>query len=326
MDKGISMTGMIVESGKLTEKNVGVYQQKWEARSSVRTRPEKYIDFNLNGYFFPSDKQPILLSAEVKSLGESVKKEILLQSFFKYLHDIVHLEVKLINSACHLIIYEDLPVLYSEQTKLDAYTVLIDEYYHVYVAKNMMMQLDKYYPHRRKFNYPLSDSYHAVVQIKNILPNKYHAIFEILAVCIFETTLVRELVEFFNSPEVHPSIKFYVNDHMNDESRHYGYFYDLLAYTWANLPEDYQEHIGKQLALFVKLYLHVNSDKQFNLELLHSFFADKEKATHLVAQLYKGFDITPDLPIVKNVMQVLQKTAVLDHPLVKESFRSLGLA
>lgn len=302
-----------------------VYQQKWDSRSSVRSRPEKYIDFSLEGYFFPSDKQPILLNEEVQALGESIKKEILLQSFFKYLNDIIHLEVKLINNACHLIIYESLPVIYSEDTKLNAYTVLIDEYYHVYVAKNMMMQLDRQFPTRRKLNYPISDSYNAVLQIKNSLPCKYHAIFEILAVCIFETTLVRELVEFFNSPSVHPSIKFYVNDHMNDESRHYGYFYDLLAYTWANLPQDYQECIGEHLASFVKLYLHINSDKQFNLELLNSLFGNEEKAAKLVNQLYHGFEITPELPIVKNVIQVLQKTGILDHVSVKKSFNNLAL-
>ncbi len=319
------MSSIISETKPLKDTEFTVYQQKWESRSSVRSRPEKYIDFNLDGYFFPSDKQPVLLNEEVQALGESVKKEILLQSFFKYLNDIIHLEVKLINRACHLVIYEQLPVTYPEETKLNAYTVLIDEYYHVYVAKNMMMQLDKQFPYRKKFNYPISDSYNAVLQIKNILPSKYHAIFEILAVCIFETTLVRELVEFFNSPSVHPSIKFYVNDHMNDESRHYGYFYDLLAYTWKNLPPDYQACIGEQLASFVKLYLHINSDKHFNLALLNSLFANEDKATMLVNQLYKGFDITPELPIVKNVIRVLQKTGVLDHFAVQEGFKNLAL-
>lgn len=320
-----SMTSITSEIDFLQDYESNVYQQKWVSRSSIRTRPEKYIDFNLEGYFFPSDKQPILLNEEVQALGESIKKEILLQSFFKYLNDIVHLEVKLINSACQLIIYEQLPVIYSEKIKLNAYTILIDEYFHVYMAKNMMMQLDKQFPNRKKFNYPISDSYNAVIQIKNNLPPKYHAIFEILAVCIFETTLVRELVEFFNSPKVHPSIKFYVNDHMNDESRHYGYFYDLLTHTWANLPGDYQDNIGAQLGLFVKLYLHINSDKQFNLILLNSLFEEEDKAQKIVNQLYKGFDITPELPIVKNVIQVLQKTGILNHPLVKESFKNLAL-
>lgn len=314
-----------LDEKQLKVKNSDAYQKKWEARSSIRTRPEKHIDFKLKGYFFPSDKQPLLLNEEVKAMGERVKEEILLQSFFKYLHDIIHLEVKLINTACHHIIYEPLPLTYPEQTKLNAYTILIDEYYHVYVAKNMMMQLDEQFPHRKKFTYPLSDSYHAVMQTKNNLAKSCHPIFDIIAVCIFETTLVRELVEFFNSAEVHPSIKYYVNDHMNDESRHYGFFYDLLAYTWANLNADYQEQIGKQLASFVSLYLNVNSDKHFNLALLNSLLMDETKATRYVDKLYNGFEISSGLPIVKNVIKVLQCTNVLAHPEVTKGFKNLNL-
>ena len=70
-----------------------------------------------------------------------------------------------------------------------------------------------------------------------------------------KTTLIKELAEFFDSKDVHPSIKYYVNDHMNDEARHYGYFYDILCYTWDNLSEDYQQAIGKHLGEFVKLFI-----------------------------------------------------------------------
>lgn len=303
---------------------LSAYQQKWDARSSIRTRPEKFIDFTLEGYFFPVDRQPLLLNTEIQSLGESVKKEILLQSFYKYLNDIIHLEIKLINSACHQIIYGDNPVMYSEQVKINAYTILIDEYYHVYAAKNLMLQLDERFPDRKKMVYPISDSYNAITQTEKNLDNKYHAVFEILAVCIFETTLVRELVTFFNSPEVHPSIKYYVNDHMNDESRHYGYFYDLLEFTWSKLPEAYRENIGPLLASFTTLYLNINSDKQFNIDLLTSLFNDSDKAENLVNRLYKGFDVTPDVPIVKNVLEVLKRTNILSHPHVLNGFKEIG--
>ena len=84
------------------------YREKWESRSSIRTRPRKCIDFNQDGYFFPEDKQPLLLNQEVINLGEKAKEEILLQSFFKYLSDIINLEVKLISSVCGKILYSSL--------------------------------------------------------------------------------------------------------------------------------------------------------------------------------------------------------------------------
>lgn len=300
------------------------YQETWEAKSSIRTRPRKYIDFKQEGYFFPEGKQPLLLNQEVLSLGQKAKEEILLQSFYKYLNDIIDLEIKLVNAACYKVIYNDLAVKYSEDIKLDAYLVIIDEYYHVYVAKDMLLQLKEHYPYLEKFNCPVSDAYNAMISIKEKLDIKYQDLFEIIAVCIFETTLVRELVEFFNADGIHPSIRYYVNDHMNDESKHHGFFCNLLSYTWKNLPEDYKENIGKYFANFIKLYLNINSEKAFNQELLNNLFKNEAKATSVVEELYKGFDITPDLPIIKNVLNVLKRASLSEDKHIKESFEKIG--
>lgn len=301
------------------------YQDQWESRSSIRTRPRKFIDFSLAGNFFPHDKQVILLLPEIKSFGEKVAQEILIQSLYKYLNDIVTLEAKLFYSVCNKIIYDQLVVNYSSQDKLNAHTIIIDEYYHVYVARDMILQLEHHFADLTKFDYPKSDSSHAIDTIKNRLPKKYQDIFEIIAVCIFETTLVRELVEFFNSPDVHPSIKYYVNDHMNDEAKHYSFFYDILCHTWSNLPNDYREIIGCNLAEFVKLYLNVESEKQFNKQLLIYYLKDNETANKLIDKMYHGFDITADIPIVKNVLNVLKKTGIMDFTSVKEQFVLNGL-
>jgi len=297
---------------------------RWEARGSVRTRPRKTIDFDKSGYFFPQDRQPLLLDENVATLGEQARERILIQSFFKYLHDIVNLEIKEIVSACTKILYADLPVTFSPETKLNTYSVIIDEYYHVYIAQDLMLQLQERYPDLGQFDFPVSDSQRAVAEIKSRLDPKYHDVFEILANCCFETTLVRELVEFFDSPDVHPSIRYYVNDHMNDESRHYAFFLDLMRYVWASVPEDYREAIGSRMGEFVKLYLSVESEKQFNVQLLTEILGDREKAERSIASLYEGFDVTTDMPIVKNVLRAFRNAGVLDHPAVRTSFRRIG--
>ena len=304
----------------LINQSTNKYQDKWESRSSIRTRPRKLIDFNLAGNFFPHDKQVILLLPEIKSLGEGFAKDILVQSLYKYLNDIVTLESKLFYSVCSKVIDDQLVVNYSSQDKLNAHTVIIDEYYHIYVARDMILQLEQHFTNLTKFDYPMSDSYHAIDTIKNRLPPKYRDMFEIIAVCIFETTLVRELVEFFNSPDVHPSIKYYVNDHMNDEAKHYGFFYDLLCHTWSNLPDDYRNTIGSNLAEFVKLYLNIESEKQFNLQLLNYYLKDHKAANMLIDKMYHGFDITSDIPIVKNVLNVLKTSGIMDFTPVKKQF------
>ena len=86
----------------------------------------------------------------------------------------------------------------------------------------------------------------------------------------------------------------------------------------------YKDAIGKHLASFVKLYLNINSDKSFNLDLLISIINDKDRSRIIIDELYKGFDITPDIPIVKNVLNVLNKAGIMENENVKLSFQNLG--
>jgi|TARA_R110002126_G_C10469531_1_gene500971 hypothetical protein len=300
------------------------YQAKWESRSSVRTRPRKPIDFSLSGDFFPMDKQVLFLLPEVCALDDK-KQAILLLSFIKYLHDIIQLETHFIYSACHSMMHKDLPIVYADVIKRNVSTIIVDEYYHVYIAYDLLSQLREEHPHLPHIDSHFSDATHAMEIIKQALPQKYHDVFEILAVCIFETTLIRELVTYFDSETIHPSIKYYINDHMNDEARHFGFFRELLCYTWANIPEDYRQSIGSKLGEFVTLYLNVKADIEHNTCVLSWVLEDSEKAKTLVEKLYHGFKISPDLPIVKNVLKVLTQSDVLSHEAVQRSFVSYGL-
>lgn len=313
-----------IKQSQSKEEYSNKYQQAWESRSTIRTRPRKIIDFNEAGYFFPEERQPLLLNKVIASFGEEVKEKILLHSFYKYLNDIVNLEIRLINSACCKIMFGDLIVKYDDIVKLNANTIVIDEFYHVYVAKDMMWQLHQHFKDLEVMYYPISDSYSAFIKIKEKLDKKCADVFEILAVCIFETTLVRELVEFFNTENIHPSIKYYVNDHMNDESKHAGFFFDLLKHTWANIPTEYQDNIGEHLAEFIKLYLNINSDKIFGQDLLKRILKDESQSIQIIEELYEGFDINPEIPIVKNVLAVLRKAGVMENKYAKESFQKAG--
>ena len=102
------------------------------------------------------------------------------------------------------------------------------------------------------------------------------------------------------------------------------YVYNLLNYTWNKLPEEMKQTIGQHLAEFVTLYLNVESDKKFYIQLANNFLNNIDEATTIVENLYKGFAITPEIPIVKNVMRVLRNTNILAHPSVIQSFEQIN--
>lgn len=298
-----------------------VYQELWESKSSLRTCHRKLIDFSVSGDFFPQDKQVLFLLPEISGLDNQKKKEILILSFYNYLQEINQLESSWVCRACNNIIYQSFDVVFSEEMKLNALTILMDEYYHLYVASDYMQQLKQKYPNLSLFNQFFSDSSHAMTTIKERLNESCRDIFEILGVCIFETTLIKELVNFFDSPSIHPSVHEYVNDHMNDESRHHVYFKEMMRFIWESMPKDYQNNIGLHLGDFVTLYLNIEGQKSFNKQILNWVMEDNEQALKSINNLYYGFEITGEMPIVKNVIHILKKTNIISHPSVLAGFQ-----
>ena len=72
------------------------------------------------------------------------------------------------------------------------------------------------------------------------------------------------------------------------------------------------------------LFFNVSASDLNNDELTYEWHLDEKKAADIVGQLYKGFDVTPDVPIVKNVLNVLRKSNILQSHVVLGGFKNLG--
>lgn len=301
------------------------YLKKWDTRSLIRTQPIKLCDFNQEGLLFPPKQQVLLSLPEVIALGEEVKKQILSYSLGKYINDVINEEIKIVNSVCREIT-EDLSVIkYPPEIKLGAYTVIIDEYYHVYIAQFILEELFQHFPSIKEMDFPIPDTCHAATVIGERLEPECREIFKIMAACIFETTIAKELVSLTENQEINSSLRNYITGHLSDEARHHIFFYELLTYTWNHLSENTQKQIGMHLADFLILYLNIDSEKKFNYELLKFFLKDENKAHNLIEEIYGGFQITTEMPIVKQVLRVLKKSFIMDHKFVKESFLEKNL-
>ena len=152
---------------------------------------------------------------------------------------------------------------------------------------------------------------------------QYHNIFKIIAVCVFETTLIHDLLDIFSTGDIHISVKEYINDHMNDEAKHAVFFANILKYTWQNLQQDYKENIGNQMGLFLKSYLSLNASKNFNINILNEVF-DNHKIEEIISSIYDNFEISPDIPAVRSVLIALKNALLLEDSHVLNSLEAIG--
>ncbi|NBT86518.1 MAG: hypothetical protein EBT45_08530, partial [Alphaproteobacteria bacterium] len=217
-----------------------------------------------------------------------------------------------------------LVVKFPPTLKLNTLLVMVDEYYHVYVANDLKMQLEKHYPELKAQFYPSSDAYTALTEVRNQLEEKYQDVFQLIAVSIFETTLVKELTDLFNAKNIHCSIREYINGHINDEAKHHNFFFDLLCFTWQNLDKDFQDVIGGKLVDFLLRYFGVASWREFNYCLLLKLTNDPILSEEIIKDLFDNFEVTPEIPIVRNVIKTLTKAGISDNEFFKKSLTAIG--
>src|SRR6056297_2995018 len=115
-------------------------QTQWEGRATVRARPRRLLP-DSNGYFFPKSRQPLCFHPLIQTLGSDAIDFILIQSAYKFMWDIAQIETNIVNEVAEKIANNRYPIPFPESLTFSALTVLVDESYHAYVARDFMNQL-----------------------------------------------------------------------------------------------------------------------------------------------------------------------------------------
>ena len=293
---------------------VDEYLAKWDRYASVRSHPRK--KFSLEGgnaprYFFPPSKQLILLHPLVLALGEEVKQFILIQSFYKYSNDIEMTETEVVNPMATLIANDRLPISFDFKTRKIATSILTDESYHALVASDSTSQvkeLSKIEPIALPVQTELSI---AIKSIKKQMAPAYHLLFELVAVCIAENTLTKDLVFMQNDKEVNTVFQSIIKEHLLDEARHSIYFLHILKEAWRMMDDGSRFALTEIIPTFLSLYLGNTLQKKFDIKLLGSLNFTKAEAYQIVHDTHDGFQLTKNHPMIKNLLILFDRAGLL---------------
>jgi hypothetical protein len=137
MKQLFSLNSFSVTPAKPDVHSLGL-QEVWEKSSSIRSRPRRIVELDSeNMFFYPESRQPLCIHPLVVAKGIDAKRYILTQSLFKFMHDVAILETEVVNSGAILVANNKLDVNFPESMRHDALSVIIDEAYHAYVAKDL---------------------------------------------------------------------------------------------------------------------------------------------------------------------------------------------
>ncbi len=296
-------------------------QNRWEKRATVRSRPRITFDNKINGHFFPLSHQPLSIHPKVVELGKDALNYLLIQSLYKYSHDIVMIETKMVNQAILTVIADTLPISFDSETKLALYTVMIDEAYHAYVAFDAMLQIQEYTKIQPLAFPRMIEIECAIKWVHEKLPIRYHDIFNLIAICLAENTLTKDIISMVDKEDTHPFFQKMIKDHLSDESRHSGIFSKLLAYIWQILDLEYKQAIAKILPNFLERYLRLGVRMEFDLKILIAIGLSANTAKEVLDDTYKNFKPSKQHPMLKQILFLLESSGMVDSivsPYLKE--------
>ncbi|MDF3054350.1 MAG: hypothetical protein K0Q74_257 [Gammaproteobacteria bacterium] len=298
------------------------HQAIWETHSSVRKKPRAIV-FEEDCYY-PIQKQPLCIHPFMQKLGDQAVNYVLIQSAYRFMFNIARIETDIINVAATKIANNALHVKFPDEMCLDAYTIIVDEAYHAYVAFDFILQMKTV-----TGIMPLVDENEksalccAINHIAPTLEGKLKESFELIAVCMAENSITHELAALMKMENINKAFEAVTSDHLRDEGRHSSYFAKILKYYWAQLDDAIKDKLVFILPIFLEKYIASDDEEKFSNKILQSLFLSDADINQILMDTYFPYgegNLFQVSPVAKNVLALFEKCHLLDHPGMREVF------
>ncbi|KAF1025740.1 MAG: hypothetical protein GAK37_02811 [Pseudomonas sp.] len=283
----------------------------WERRATLRTRPRRWLEDD-NKLIFPLSRQPLVLSATFIEHCPQWRDFVLLQTFYKFLNDVIIFETEIVDHTARRIAKNRFAVAFPPACRYDAMTVVVDEDYHALVALDFMQQtlaLTGIAPLQLPAQIELSGALAAALALA---PGHLRDAVELIAVAIAENTVTHDVAAFAKDDSVKPSVRGLMADHLLDEGRHATFWTHLVRLYWQGASEQDQGCIAQILPVFLRHYLTHDLQKNFDLQLIEHLdvSADIRRALSDEVQAM-AFPITRQHPLLGNILRFLKHSGLL---------------
>ena len=292
---------------------------EWERRATIRTRPRRVLE-NDDRLIYPPCRQPLVLSATFVEQCPQWRDFVLLQSFYKFINDVVIFETEIVDKTARSIAKARFSVPFPLACRYDAMTVVVDEDYHALVALDFLQQAVKMTgiePLDLPGQIELS---RALPAAQAQVPAHLHDAVELICVAIAENTVTHDVAAFSRDDSVKSSIRGLMADHLFDEGRHARFWTQLVHIYWQSASPEDRDSIAQALPIFLAYYLTNDLQKSFDLHLIEHLDISADTRLALRNEIEAlAFPITHQHPLIGNIMGLLQHSGVLQTASVAQA-------
>lgn len=303
---------------------------RWDKFSSIRQRPRRLLKTieNDDGYYYPIERQPLVIHPLIQKCGKELVSQLLIHSGYKFMADIAFVEVELINNTALNVYNGNINYGFPESLKRDMLTIIVDEAYHAYVALDYINQMESVTGEKMFYKTETVALDYCIRKYIKLLPVDMRPTFELIAICIGENTLTKELFSMTKQPNLNPFFHQVMADHMIDEGRHSSIFRLVLRQTWARMPEEFRLRIGDILPKFLLEYTGDTLQNKFNCDLLRHFGfcqTDIETIIRETGSTSRDECIIKTNPVTHQMIDLMKIVGITEHRPTHEKFIQASL-
>ena len=301
---------------------------KWYANATVRNSPRIVVpEADKDQFIYPVSRQLLGEHPKVQALGRVAVGYVLAQSAYQYMYEIGLLETRFVID-CSLNLVNNVIKGATEEEKLDALTVVIDEGYHAHVALDFIIQMKRMTGIEPLQVPDTNGNLSAVKRALELLPTEMHNDFQLIAVTLAEHTLTKDLLSIGREKEASKAFTQVMTDHVSDEGRHASYFAKLMKAHWARLTEETRLVIGAMLPEYLDDYLAGDEDRTFDRQILRGCGLSDQEVEAIIADTQELFmsKLNSYVTVTKaNLVKLLKRCDFFEHQPTREAFSLRGI-
>ncbi len=228
----------------------------WLDRATVRHAPLPLIEEleSLDKVFFSEDEVATLAHPLIADRGSDLKRTLLIQHLFTFMHFTDHLELKAVNPVVQRIAHGEMDIMVSDSTREEAHMTYADEAWHALVCNNVMRQVQGVTGTVPAYRGPprfLS----RLNELQAHLSPPIRRLSEFLFVVVSETMISKTLSKVPKDTNVVTAVREMLRHHSIDEGRHHRFFSQLFEQLWPALTAHQKEKVGVLLPEFIRAFI-----------------------------------------------------------------------
>jgi hypothetical protein len=296
----------------------------WYERAGVRADARRTLDpeDDVHKAFFPEELVPHLAHPLVDPDDHLLRRYLTAQHCYQWLRFTMHFEVAVVCRATQQIADGSTGLSLTDDTRMDAYKIIIDEGYHSLYSLDVQHQLEK----RSGIDalaYDFGPFIKGLDAVGEDMPD-HRLLVQLLQVVVFETLVTSILSDIPKDEGVIDLVRDTVRDHAIDEGRHHAYFSAFFKHLWGQLDRPTRQFVAESLPDLVIRSLQP-ATAPAHAALLASGFG-QDKARQIVAESF-----APDIVLAgirhsaAKTLRLFAEVGVLDLPGSRERFFAKGL-